>query len=113
MPRAFRGVEGVGMGNLPRKRSELIAKLPTLQGWLCDRVYDDGKPCGLVQFTVRTRATDFEGTLKIADQGGLMMKVAADSFEDVLVALELALASEPAPWEPDPYPLNGNKGKKK
>lgn len=112
MPRAFKGLEGVGMGSLPRKRSKLIESLPNLQSWLMDRVYDDGKPCGVVQLTVRTTPTAFDATLKVADQGGLILRVQADSFEDCLVALEMALASEPCPWEPDPYPLNGAKKKK-
>lgn len=113
MPKALVVSEGGLAVTTPREPSKVIAKFPQLQSWLADRVYDDGKPCGVVQLQVRTSPSGYEGNLKVADHGGLMIRVAGRNLDEVLAALEAALASNPVPFEVDPYPLNGSKGKKK
>lgn len=96
-----------------RGKGALLAKMPNLLSYLVDTTYDDGAPVGTVQLGIRTRGPLLIGQLRLADQGGLRIQVEANSFDEVLGLLEAALASPTAPWEPDPYPLDGAKKKRK
>jgi hypothetical protein len=106
------GTDGQLAGR-PRKKSSLFGKLPEIAAYLTDFSYPDGTPIGNVQLAVRTRGPLVVAQLKLAGLGGLRMTVEETDLDSALVALEAALSSEPQPWEPDPYPLDGQGKKKK
>lgn len=86
---------------------------PELASWLCDGAYQDGKPIGLTQLTLRRKGSEMMAQLKIADQGGLKCEVADTNVDKALAALEALLNSAKVPWIRDEYPLGGTQKKKK
>lgn len=86
---------------------------PTLAGWLCDTVYDDGGVKGEVTLSLKRKGSEVEALLKVED-GALCMRARADTPDDVLAALELLLVTDRPPWEADSHPLGQwkKKGKK-
>ena len=113
MPRAFAtdGVKVTGQSGCLKGTWE--KHFPALAGWLCDAAYDDGKPCGPVQLSLKRRGSDVVITLKLADQGGLKLEAVESSPDKALVALEALLKADPVPWQADAYPLSGGPKKKK
>lgn len=109
----FSGAPGAGLPPVPRDAGKALAKWPRLCSLLAEREYDDKKPIGVVQLQIRTAGDRFEGNLKMADHGGLTMKGHGRTVDELLTLLEAGLSSSPQAWEPDPYPLNGSKAKKK
>lgn len=109
----FTGSAGAGLPPLPRDPGKVLTKFPKLFSLLMEREYEDKKPIGVVQLQLRTDGDRFKGNLKLADHGGLVINAHGRTVDELLVMLEAALASSPQAWEPDPYPLNGSKGKKK
>lgn len=97
----------------PRRPSKLLKGFPELASYLTDVAYPDGTPVGNVQLTVRTRGPLVVAQLKLAAMGGLRLTVEDTNADDALVALEALLLAEPVPFEPDPYPLDGQIKKKK
>lgn len=66
--------------------------------------YDDGAPRVPGYFTVRIRGTEWECTLYDPD-GGVRLPVRAPTVDDMMLAVETALGTESASWEPDQYLL--------
>jgi len=110
MPSADASNPSVGK---PRKKTQIFGKLPEVASYLTDFSYPDGTPIGNVQVSFRTRGPLVVAQIKLAGLGGLRMTVEETDLDAALIALEAALSSEPAPWEPDPYPLDGMLKKKK
>lgn len=75
---------------------------PHLGGVLLDSVYTDGthKPPGYL--TIKPRDRQWSGTLKITNLG-LMLRLAAGSFTELLQAYDALLQADAPPWEIDPY----------
>lgn len=88
---------------------------PLLAGWVCDSSYPDGTPLGAVQLQIRRDGGVIRASLKVSDQGGLMLRGVGADPVSALLSLEVLLSSESCPWEKDPYPLAGARtpGKKK
>lgn len=97
----------------PRKPSQLLKNLKELNQYLSDATWPDGTVMGPVQLSLRTRGGVIVAQLKLGDHGGLRMSVEGSHVDDALAGLEAALSTEPAPWECDPYPLDGAKKKPK
>lgn len=97
----------------PRRPTKLLKGFPELASYLTDVSYPDGSPVGNVQLSVRTRGPLIVAQLKLAGMGGLRLQVEDSCVDDALVALEALLLAEPVPFEPDPYPLDGQGKKKK
>lgn len=97
----------------PRKLSQVFKNFKELSSLLTDFTWPDGTVLGNVQLTVRTRGPLVVAQVKLASMGGLRMTVEELCADDALVALEAALNADPAPWEPDPYPLDGGGKKRK
>lgn len=89
------------------------ASLPSVSSWLCDPAYPDGAPIGPVQLQLRREGSVIRATLKISDQGGLKLSAVETSPLDALLALDLLLSSEDAPWEADAYPLGAKPAPRK
>jgi len=106
------GASQPGVGK-PRKASQVFVKLKEVASFLTDVTYPDGTPIGNVQLSLRTRGPLVQAQLKIAGLGGLKVSVEDSNVDEALLALEAALQSEPVPWEPDPFPLDGGGHKKK
>jgi len=89
--------------------------LPLLSGWVCDSSYPDGTPLGAVKLQLRRDGGVIRASLKVSDQGGLMLRAVGADPVSALLALEVLLSAEGCPWERDPYPLAGQRlaGKKK
>lgn len=97
----------------PRRPTKLFKGFPELASYLTDVAYPDGTPLGNVQLSIRTRGPLVVAQLKLAQLGGLRLTVEDTNADDALVALEALLLTEPVPFEPDPYPLDGQLKKKK
>lgn len=97
----------------PRRASKFFKGFPELASYLTDVTYPDGTAVGNVQLTLRTRGPLVVAQLKLAAMGGLRLTVEDTNADDALVALEGLLLAEPVPFEPDPYPLDGQAKKKK
>jgi hypothetical protein len=97
----------------PRKATQVFAKFKEVAGYLTDQVYPDGTQMGDVMLSVRTKGPVVLVQLKIAAHGGLRLQVEDECVDEALLALEAALQADMTPWEPDPFPLNGNVKKKK
>lgn len=112
MPRALSGE--VTSGQLvSRSAPKSFERFPELASWLRDAAYSDGKPVGMVQLSVRPKGAVYVLTLRIQDQGGMMLQVEDASLDDALVLLEACLTANPTPWTRDPYPLGQLSGKKR
>lgn len=96
-----------------RPTPKTLVSFPELSSWLKDTCYPDGKPIGMVQLSVRPKGAVYVVSLRIQDQGGLVMTAEEQSLDDALVLLEAALVSSPPPWHRDPYPLGQVTGKRK
>lgn len=112
MPRNLTGEAGGGI-LAGRSKPKLFEKFPELSSWMSDAAYQDGKPVGMVQLSIRPKGAVFVATLRIQDQGGMMLQVEDVSLDDTLILLEAALMASPVPWSRDPYPLGQITGKKK
>lgn len=97
----------------PRSTPKTLSQFPELSSWLKDTAYPDGKPVGMVQFSVRPKGAVYVVQLRIQDQGGLLMSVEDASLDDALVLLEAALTAVPPMWVRDPYPLGAVTSKRK
>lgn len=97
----------------PRKPSQALKAFKSLNEYLSDAVWPDGTVMGNVQLSLRTRNGRIVAQLKLQDHGGLRLSVEGNHVDDALAGLEAALSVEPAPWERDPYPLEGATKKKK
>lgn len=94
-----------------------LLKFPLLAGYLADMYYeaDDGQepqqrqPSSLLIFPA---AGCIRAILK-DPSAGLQLRVQVDRWDDLLLTIELLLASSPTPWEPDVRPDMGRKGGKK
>lgn len=113
MPKQPQKVDGDKVRGEPRKESQVLKKLKEISSFLSDIYYPDGTPIGNVQLTLRTKGPLVVAQMKIAGMGGLRLTCEALHVDDALMGLEAALNSEPPPWEPDPYPLDGHSKKKK
>lgn len=91
----------------PRKPSQLMKGMKELNSFLSDALWPDGTVMGAVQLSIRTRNGRIVAQLKMADHGGLRLSVEGAHVDDALAGLEAALSVDPAPWEKDPYPLEG------
>lgn len=94
-------------GSAGADRGEWGSLFPLLCEWLCDGSYPDGTPLGAVQLQLRREGSVLRATLKLSDQGGLMLRAVGGDPVSAFLALEVLLASETCPWERDPYPLAG------
>lgn len=112
MPRAFEGTVSAG-APINRSKSKVLGAFPELSSWLVEGAYPDGKPVGMVQLSIRPKGAVYVATLRIADQGGLMLQTEDVQLDDVLLLLEAALTASPTPWQRDPYPLGQISGKRK
>lgn len=113
MPKPPDGAAVEAARSKPRSPTKLFAKLPRVAEYLTDVTWPDGSPIGNVQLSVRTRGGLVVAQLKLAAMGGLRLSAEATCLDDALAALEAACNADPAPWEPDPYPLDGVVKKKK
>lgn len=77
---------------------------PLLIEFVTATSYDDGAPRVPGYFTVRIRGTEWEITLYDPD-GGVRLPVRAPTVDDALLAVEVAVGSQDAAWEPDQYLL--------
>lgn len=112
MPRNLDAVTANGQ-MVNRSKPKLMAQFPELCSWLSDGTYADGKPVGMVQLSIRPKGAVYVVTLRIQDQGGMMLQVEDVNLDDTFVLLEAALTASPTPWSRDPYPLGQISSKKK
>lgn len=112
MPRSFTGEVGSQVLH-PRAGSKVLAAFPELLSWLRDAAYSDGKPVGMVQLAVRPKGAVYVVTLRVQDQGGMMIQVEDANLDDAFLLLDAALVASPPPWTRDPYPLGQISSKKK
>lgn len=111
MPRALTGSVGEGI-QVSRAKSKLLEKMPELCSWLSDGVYSDGKQVGMVQLSIRPKGSVYLASLRIQDQGGMVITTEEGTIEDALLLMEAALCASPVPWSRDPYPLGQISSKK-
>lgn len=113
MPKAITNTNALAGIPPPRKPAQCFKGFKTLNEYLADAIWPDGTVMGAVQLSLRTRAGVIVAQLKLADHGGLRISVEGSNVDDALAGLEAALSTDPAPWECDPYPLDGAKKKAK
>jgi len=97
----------------PRKPSQALKAFKSVNEYLADALWPDGSVMGAVQLSLRTRAGRIVAQLKLQDHGGLRISVEGANVDDALAGLEAAVSVDPAPWERDPYPLEGGPKKRK
>lgn len=97
----------------PRKPAQCFRGFKELNSFLADALWPDGAVMGAVQLSLRTRGGKIVAQLKLQDHGGLRLSVEGANVDDALAGLEAALSTDPAPWERDPYPLEGSVKKRK
>jgi len=106
------GVETGGVLPMLSKESKLFAKLPHFVEFMTATSYEDGSPrlpgrCWFDQDGVAFTITLFEPT------GFARMRLRANTFDDVWMLAEKALAADNAPWEADQYAREKAATKKK
>lgn len=107
------GSVAAGGSQPPRPPSKILAQFSELHSWLRDCAYSDGKPVGMVQLAIRPKGAVYVVSLRVQDQGGLVMSVEDPHLDDALLLLEAALTAVPPPWTRDPYPLGVSQSKRK
>ena len=75
---------------------------PLLLEFISATTYEGGLVRTPGYFTLRTKWTEWEGTLYDPD-AGMRLPVRAPTVDDLMVALEVALGTQEAPWEVDRY----------
>lgn len=85
----------------PHATSYLVLS-PLLIEFASATSYEDGTARVPGYFTVRVRGTEWECTLYDPDAGA-RLPVRAPTVDDMMVAVELALGAQEAPWEQDRY----------
>lgn len=90
--------------------STILNLLPTVCEFLTATQYEDGSPRAPGYWWFTNRGSLFEVILFDPDSGARLPVVAA-TIDDALMAAELALGTENAPWVPDRY-LNEQLAKK-
>lgn len=91
-----------GARHLAAVESNVFCKLPKLVEHCCVTRYEDGEPRKAGWFTVKTMGSAWVVQVKEPD-AGLSMQCTAQSLDDALILADLLLASDEAPWEPDPF----------
>ena len=81
---------------------ELLERWPHLCELMVSGHFDDGEPKGSGSLYIEPMTGRWCGRLKIRGSGLMLTLWAADPLA-LLVAIEAALASGDAPWQPDPY----------
>jgi hypothetical protein len=88
--------------HLAAVESDVLSKLPELVKHCCITRYDDGDARKPGWFTVKTMGSAWVVQVKDPD-ACVSLSATAQSLDDALILADLLLASEEAPWEPDPF----------
>lgn len=88
--------------HLAAMESDRFSQFPELVKHCAITRYDDGDPRRPGWFTVKTMGSAWVVVVKDPD-AALSLSATAQSLDDALTLAELLLASEEAPWEPDPF----------
>lgn len=88
--------------HLAAMESDILSKLPELVKHAAITKYDDGEPRKTGWWTVKTMGSAWVVQVKDPD-AALSFSVMAQSLDDALQLADLMLASDEAPWEPDPF----------
>jgi len=97
-----------GLWEMPK----LTTGIPFVSEMLANPRWEEGQKKGERALLIYQRAGSTFITLKIQLQQ-LKLAVLGKNLDEALAALELALAADPIPWQPDPSPLTGPPKKKK
>src|ERR1700730_9826672 len=87
---------------LASKDSKLLAKLPNLLLHITVTAYEDGSARKPGWVTIKIMGSNWVAQVKDPDACA-QLQVMGPDLDDVLKALDVLLAADGAPWEPDPF----------
>jgi len=90
----------------------VLEEFPSLMEHLTCRAYEDGSPRQTSMLMTSVIGSMWRVTLKDRD-AAMQLNILGATFDDALVALELALGNDKTPWEPDSWAAGKAASKKK